>query len=513
LLLLAERLAPTERDVFEILGYEPNCVVREDARERGVWPLPDPCGQCPQELFHSATEFDVFYGGAAGGGKTKALLLEGIKKADKHAGLRVGAFRRTYDELAESFFKELIGINYAEDIGCRWNGTDRELRFPNSSVIRFRYLESVQDATRRQGGEYQLVLIDERTMILPAAVSIVIDERVRSGSNVPVIGIRSASNPGSIGHASVKERYVDATDGGLKTYLDDSGRTVRFIPAKVDDNPHVDAGYKSRLQSIPDPHRRKAMLEGDWDTFAGQFFSEWNRERHVVRPFEIPKQWRRIAGIDWGFAAPWAVEWAAIDGDRRVWLYRELYDTEVGEHDQAKRILTAEGALTTDGKVARLPGERVDVRVADPSMWGRRGDATPIAQVYAGEGCHLLPADNDRVNGWQRVHSYLAEGPACRLHRALGWETCPWLHVFETCVNVIRTLPALPHDDKKPEDVDTDAEDHAPDALRYLLMRLSVPQAAKERKPEPETIQERIDTHLAERIRNKRRRSGAVIGS
>lgn len=491
LLALADALDPPQRDVFAALGYVPT--------QR-------------QGEFHAAGEFDVFYGGAAGGGKTKALLMEGIRHADRHAGLRVGAFRRTYDELAESFFKELILIDYASELGCTWNGTERELRFRNGSVIRFRYLESIQDATRRQGGEYQLVLIDERTMILPAAVSIVVDERVRSGSNVPVIGVRSASNPGSIGHADVKARYVDATDRGATSYVDDFGRSVRYIPARVDDNPHVDAGYKARLESIPDEHRRRAMLDGDWDSFAGQFFSEWRPERHVVKPFAVPAQWRRLAGIDWGFAAPWAVEWAAVDPDRRVWVYRELYDTEVGEHDQARRILQAEGALTADGQRARKPAEVVDLRMADPSMWGRRGDATPIAMVYAAEGASLMPADNDRVNGWQRVHSYLDEGPACPHHRAMGWDTCPWLHVFDNCANLIRTLPALPYDANKAEDVDTDAEDHAADALRYLLMRLAVPHVGREPRKEPVTVQERIDAQLA-RTRRNRRRSAGVVGT
>jgi hypothetical protein len=492
---LAERFAPPPVDVFAELGYVPTA---------------------KQQQFHDAVEWDVLYGGAAGGGKTKAILLDAIRDCVRYPGITIAAFRRTYPELEESLIAELEAIDFAQAVGAgpaRYNTTKHDLRFANGSLIRFRYAETVKDATRRQGSEIQKLIVDERTQVPPGVVEY-LATRLRSGKpNVPVLGIRSGTNPGGIGHADVKANFVDATDNGAHIVTDDRGRSRRFIPAKVGDNPHVNVEYERDLDAIADPHLRAALKDGSWDTFAGQFFAEWSRDRHVVRPFEIPKTWRRIAGVDWGFAAPWAVEWAAIDGDRRVWVYRELYDTEVGEHDQAKRILTAEGALTADGKVARLPGDRIDVRVADPSMWGRRGDATPIAQVYAGEGCHLLPADNDRVNGWQRVHSYLAEGPACRLHRALGWETCPWLHVFETCVNVIRTLPALPHDDKKPEDVDTDAEDHAPDALRYLLMRLSVPQAAKERKPEPETIQERIDTHLAERIRNKRRRSGAVIGS
>jgi len=270
-------------------------------------------GYCPTERqaeFHAATEFDVLYGGAAGGGKTVALLMEGIRQADRWPGLRVGAFRRTYDELAESFFAELIKIDYASDLGCRWNGTEHELRFPNGSVIRFRYLESDRSASRRQGGEYQLVLIDERTLIPPTAVSIVVDERVRSGStSLPVLGVRSASNPGGPGHGSCKARFIDPTLHGARSYCDEHGRTVRFIPAKVADNPHLteaDPGYMARLDAIADPARRAAMRDGSWDSFAGQFFSQWSRDTHVVRPFTIPPSWERYAGIAWGYGAPWS---------------------------------------------------------------------------------------------------------------------------------------------------------------------------------------------------------------
>lgn len=443
--MLADRLDPPEIDVFAILDYQPSP---------------------RQQVFHDATEFDVLYGGAAGGGKTKALLMEGLRACVNHPGIRVGAFRRTFDELAESFFPELASVGYAEDLGARWNGSDRELRFTNGSIIRFRYLETVQDATRRQGGQYQLVLLDERTLIPPDAVSILVDERIRTGSvHVPIIGVRSGTNPGGPGHGQCRDRYIEPTDYGAHPYTDLHGRTVRFVPAKVSDNPHIgraDPGYIRRLDAIPDPARRAAMRDGSWDSFAGQYFEEWDRDRHIVPRFEIPAGWRRLAGIDWGYAAPWAVLWAAVDPDGRAWLYRERYERKVGETDQAKRILADE---------ANEPADRGIARFADPSMWRSNGEGLPIASVYAQNQVALQPANNDRIPGWQRVHSYLAEGPACRHHRALGWESCPRLHVLDaTCPNLVRTLPTLPYDRLKLEDVDTDAEDHAADALRYLLM-------------------------------------------
>jgi hypothetical protein len=194
-------------------------------------------------------------------------------------------------------------------------------------------------------------------------------------------------------------------------------------------------------------------------------FSEWRHDRHTLAPIGLPSSAKRYMSLDWGFTAPWAVVWGAQDEDGRVWIYRELYATQVGEADQAKRILGAEA-----------DDEEVGPRWADDSVFDTRGDAKPIAQVYAENGVHLEKAGKgpgSRIIGWQRIHSMLKEGPACPHHRAQGWETCPMMHVFTTCTELIRTLPTLPHATKgNPEDADTKAEDHAPDALRYLVINI-----------------------------------------
>lgn len=461
----AETLAQV--DVFAKLGYEPICKPRMDARAAGVpeSDLPAPCGQCPQEQFHAATEDDVLYGGAAGGGKTCALCMEGVRAAVRYPGIRVLALRRSYDELAESFFPELARFNWAEAVGGHWNGTERELRFRNGSVIRFRYMESLADATRRQGGAYQLLLVDERTLMTPGVVDVIALERLRTRGNLPVLGVRSSCNPGGPSHGEVLERYIEATEYGAKTVVDENGLTQRFIPAKATDNPYLDAAYHRRLDSIKDPARRAAMRDGAWDQFSGQMFREYRRDRHVLAPVTLPAGWKRFNGVDWGFSKPWAVLWAAVDEDGRVWVYREIYDTLVGESEQALRILGAEG-----------DGERVTTRWADDAMWATRGEAKPIADVYAENGVYLTPAGKgagSRVNGWQRWHSYLAEGPTCPHHRALGWESCPKIHIFDTCPKLVFELKNLPYATTgNPEDADTNAPDHAMDAGRYLLTNL-----------------------------------------
>lgn len=434
------------RDVWAQLGYEPT----------------------PRQLeFHQATEHDVLYGGALGGGKTLALLMDDIADAVHHPGLRIGAFRRTYDELEESFFRELTRIGYAEELGAHWHATARELRFPNRSVIRYRYLETAADASRRQGGQYQKITIDEVTLIDPSAVEVLATERLRSGDRVPVVGVRVSSNPGGIGHGRAHKRYIEATSYGAKVSTDDQERTVRFVPARSTDNPHLDGAYIRNINGITDPKRRAAMVDGNWDTFTGQFFSEWNYDRHVVAPFNVAGIARlRGAGIDYGYRHPYAVLWGALDNDGRLWLYREQYATEVIETDQANRILAAEAAHVD---------EIVNFRVADPSMWAKKGEAPSPADAYLAAGCAIAKGHNERIAGWQRVHSYLAEAPACDLHRAMGWTTCPLLHVFSSLTETVRTLPVAPFDPHGGEDLDTHCDDHLLDGLRYLCMALPAP--------------------------------------
>ena len=433
-----------QASVFDLIGYSPTP---------------------KQWLFHNATEYDVLYGGAASGGKTAALVADDIKDCIRYPGIRIGAYRRTFDELDESFIKQLGQFGFAERLGARWNATAKELRFPNGSLIRYRFAENIIDASKRMGGEYQKISFDERTLFAPGVVDRLI-ERIRTANpNIPVIGIRSGTNPGGPDGAAVKERYVIGTDYGDQVYTDDNEQTVRFIQALVWDNPHINKAYVKTLQAIPDPARRAAMLEGDWDQYDGMVFVQWRRERHVVPAFDVPASWNRYAGIDWGYRNPWAVVWAAVDEDGRAWVYRELYQTEVGEDVQAQTIVELD------------QGEHVIARFADDAMWTGRGAAKSVAQVYADNHCSITPAHKgERVTGWQRVHSYLSDAPACTYHREQGWERCPNLHVLEGAApNLIRTLPALAYDQRKPEDVDTKSEDHAPDALRYLLINLAEP--------------------------------------
>jgi phage terminase large subunit len=452
-------------DAFAVLGFEPTCMPRHAARTRGDLVLPDPCGTCPQEQFFAACEDFVLYGGSAGGGKTCAIVLYAIRACVRHPGIRVLILRRTFDELAESIYPEFAQVGWAAALGARFNKTEKELTFPNGSLIRLRYLDSADDASRRQGGAYQLLLVDELTLMPPGAVDTIAMERLRNAHGIPVLGLRGASNPGGPSHGEVLSRYIEATDYGTKVVTDDNGLTTRFIPARATDNPHLDEAYHRRLDAIPDPVRRSAMRDGNWDHPSGQMFRQVNWDRHTIEPFDVPASWRRYMSVDWGFTKPWGVLWGAVSEDGRCYVTREIYQAQVGEEDQARRILAAEE-----------DGEQIVMRLADDAMFATRGSAMTIADIYAENGVYLTPAGKgagSRVTGWQRIHTYLAEGPACFYHRSLGWATCPMIHFFRSCPKMWWELKNLPYATKgNTEDANSEAPDHLCDALRYWLVNL-----------------------------------------
>jgi hypothetical protein len=439
-----ERLANI--DVFAALGFTPN-----PGPQTRFLELPD-------------DNIDVLYGGAAGGSKSTSLLMYTLRACIRYPGLQAFWFRRSFPELEHSVLRLLARYAYGAAVGCRWRSDKYELSFSNGSALAFAHAKNVQEASAFLSAEINLLIIDERTTLLPDVVDLLYT-RVRSGApGVPCLGIRSATNPGEIGHSRVLAEYIEPTRHGETELTDANQRRRVFIQARATDTPQLGDEYIRNLAGLPEKLRR-AYLEGDWSVFAGQAFGEWRYDRHVIAPFAIPDTWKRYNGIDGGYRAPWCVLWGAEDPDGRLWLYREIYSPGVGETEQARRILAAESA-----------DEHVAVRYADDSMWAVSGESRPSAALYAEAGVHLTPAGKgpgSRVTRVRRTRTYLAEAPACPHHRAMGWPSCPLVHVFPQCENLIRTLPTLPHASTgDPEDVDTHAEDHAYDAMSYLLVNL-----------------------------------------
>lgn len=477
LLAALDILDPPEQDVFGALGFEPLCKPRVLARLNGVpeHALPPLCGQCPQERFLALPDenLDVLYGGAGGGSKSFGLFAYVIRACIRFPGLQAFWFRQTFPQLNQSVLRTLARYGYCKKLGARWNGSNYELRFPGGSILTFAHAKNLQEASALSSAEINLLVIDERTLMLPEVVGFLYT-RVRSGVvDVPCLGIRSGSNPGYVGHQVVKEGWVDATDYGKQEVIDTAGRRRIFIPAKVTDNPYV-KDYGKTLEGIEDPDLRRRILDGDWSVMPNQAFPDWRPHRIIIPAFDLPESWQRFGGMDYGWTAPSVFLAAAKDNDGRLWFYREITMRQTPEREQARTILAA--------------APEVRYIAGDPAMWGKAGSALPPAVQMITEGLPLEKADNDRLGGKSRIHTYLSEAPACAYHRQLGWDTCPMLHVLDgSCPELATTMPSLPRDPRRPEDVDTNANDHYYDGARYLALSIGGgPEFYIEPDPDPD---------------------------
>jgi hypothetical protein len=323
--------------------------------------------------------------------------------------------------------------------------------------ISFRNLD---DPAKYASTEFAAIYVDELTKN-PREVFDALRFRGR-WPGVDLAPFVAASNPGSVGHGWVKKLWLDRDFSGDDKQLvtgpqgEDWSDRFMFVPAKAGENPHLSEDYWETLWSLPKV-MREAMLEGNWDIFAGMAFSIWNPDVHVVKSHKLPEKWDRWRATDYGFADPYCCLWFARNPeDTEVHVYREHYAKELTAHAQAINI---KGASR---------GESILLTAADPSMWHRRSSAIgdTVAEDYRRAGVDLMRANNDRLTGINRVRQYLdyKSLPNGRMIKP------PRLRIHDSCTNLIRTLPQLPYDEKRVEDVDTHAEDHAYDTLRYGLM-------------------------------------------
>ena len=412
----------------------------------------------PQTEFLASSEREVFYGGARGGGKSYAMLVDPLRYChkQKHRALLI---RRTMPELRDL-------INHSQQLypkaypGAKWREQEKEWKFPSGARIEFGYAENLTDVLRYQGQSYTWIGIDELPQYPNEDIYNFLRSSLRSvDPNIPVY-MRATGNPGNVGSMWVKEMFVDPAPANtkfeieIKTPVGVKKITRRYIPAKLQDNPYLmqTDDYYAMLASLPEV-QRKQFLEGNWEAFENSSFPEFSKEIHVVKPFDIPRNWMRFRAADWGYSSPACCLWFAIDFDNNIFVYRELYTQKITADIFARKVLEAE------------QGEYIRYGVLDSSTWARRGDIGPsIAETMIQEGCRWRPSDRSpksRVAGKLELHKRL------RPDETTGY---PTMFFFENCTNLIRTLPMLPVDKNNPEDVDTHAEDHAYDALRYGCM-------------------------------------------
>ena len=436
--------------------------------------------QPKQRRFMARPEFEALYGGAAGGGKSDALVIEALRQV--HIPYYKGLIlRKTYPQLAELIDKSLNYYPRAYP-GARYNGGSHTWTFPSGAKILFGNLQHAKDKIKYQGQAYDFIAFDELTHFTYEEYSYLFS-RCRPNGPGTRCYVRSTANPGNIGHGWVKARFITAAPPGTTiceevTWKDPAGqehkgqRTRIFIPSSVFDNQALlrnDPGYVERLAGMPEKER-EALLYGNWDSFEGQVFTEWKDDpahyedrkgTHVIRPFRIPKSWTVWRGFDWGYSRPFSVGWYGVDHEGRMYRLRELYGCtgtpNVGVQWEPGKV--AREIKRIEAEDPNLKGRKI-FGVGAPAIWASSGTES-IGALMERERVYFEKGDHSRIDGKMQVHHRLA----------FDGEGVPMLYVFDTCKHFIRTVPALVYDETDVEDVDTDGEDHIYDELRYVCMK------------------------------------------
>lgn len=415
-----------------------------------------------QREFFNASATEILYGGAAGGGKSYGQVLDAMLYALKYPGSKQLILRRTFPELDKSIIRTALMI-YPKEI-YKFSQATRTGRFVNGSLIDFGYCEAENDVLRYQGLEYDVIRFDELTHFTEFQY-LYLMSRLRGANDYPKM-MKSSTNPGNVGHAWVKARFIDpAPAGEIFEVATPGGGTItrQYIKATVFDNVFLmekDPAYVDRLKALPEK-QRKALLEGNWNIFDGVRFTSFDEDVHVIDPFELPRGWRRYRAIDYGLDRL-SCHWFAVDSDRNVYCYKELSVPDLIISDACRAIKD-------------MTDEEIYATLAPPDLWSRdQVTGKSRAMQFADFGVPLLKVSNDRAAGWAAVDELLkTESGRAKLK------------IFRNCRELIRTLPQLQIDPKKPDDVMTEPHEltHDPDSLRYFAVFHTRPAELQEETP------------------------------
>ncbi len=432
-----------------------------------------------QQLLHSAIARQIFYGGAAGGGKSKALRWDGAAFCLRNPGCLAVLFRRTQKQLENNHIFQ-IRNEFPKEIG-RFNETRRRFEFINGSVLAFQHCEHRNDLGDIQGWEIHWAGLDEAALFEPEMIAF-IKSRMRLGSWKPtdpedakrLPRLALGSNPGGPAHTYLKNTFIKAAPPETLFYDDtmkdpynpeDKGWTSIFIPARMTDNTYLDMGYAAAFSHLP-VWQQKQLVEGDWDAVPGAFFECWSK-KNVIEPFEAPANWLRFQAMDWGFATPFSIgEYVVSDGEPvvnkageevsypegamiRVWeWYGGLKGFGNGNTGLRK------DATTVAEELKQMRPHKINYRVADESIW--RVDSGPsVGEKFARAKVTWNPADRERIPGWQEMYRRIDGG---------------MFYVTKNCTAAIQAIPQAMADENKPEDCLKEGEDHVCDEIRYACM-------------------------------------------
>lgn len=444
-----------------------------------------------QVLFLSSPFWETAIEGNRGGGKTQVLLADfaqhcGPKRAEGHlAGYgpawRGILFRRTFPELEDVIAKTKAMLPRIFP-GAEYNIVNHTWKWPTGEELLLRHMRSIADYDDYHGHEYPFISWEELGTYASPACYDAMKSCSRSATLDMPRKVRATFNPAGVGHNWLKARFIDPAPAGVPIRDEHGNLRVRIHSDLAENKPLLaaDPDYRQKIAAAAagSEHKLKAWLEGDWDIVAGGMFDDvFDQRRHVLAPFALPESWRMFRAFDWGSSKPFSVGWWAItDGsslpDGRPiprgsfvrfaeWYGWNGSEPNVGlrmpDVDIARGILEREKAMKIHDRVVAGPADSA-IFFAEP---GKRS----IADAMADEGVAFIPADKrpgSRKSGWEVMRRLLSSAMTDQPED-------PGLYVVETCRQWLRTVPVAPRDEKDPDDLDTDAEDHAADESRYAV--------------------------------------------
>lgn len=418
-----------------------------------------------QEKFIKSDAFETLFGGAAGGGKSYGQLVDALLYALKYPKSKQIIFRSTFADLEKSLIRVSLDI-YPLSI-ADYNSSKHTWKFNNGSIIDFGYIQYEKDVYQYQSAEYDVIRFDELTHFTEFMYTYMIS-RCRGANTYPK-RIKSSTNPGGVGHAWVKERFIDIGEPNVihNCKLETGEEVTRiFIPSLVTDNKFMleyDTDYIKRLDALPEKER-KALKYGDWDIYDGMFFPEFKRSIHLVEPFKIPDNWNRYIAMDYGLDM-FAVLFVAIDTKGKAYVYNEIHKPN---------LIVSEAVQTLKSYMRQNKYKYI---YAPPDLWNRNRDTgKSTAELFWEGGVDLTKASNNRIAGWLNVKEWLRVKKVRHEQTGELYEDSD-LKIFSNCLNLIKYLPQLQHDEKEPNDVATEPHEptHITDALRYFCVSRTAP--------------------------------------
>lgn len=413
-----------------------------------------------QKEFCLATNKYICYGGARGGGKSHVSRIKMCLLALNYSGIQILLLRRTLAELRENHVLQLQKL--LKDIAVYKEST-KEFLFPNGSRIKLGYCDNEKDVLQYQGQAYEVIVLEEATHFTEFQFQTLTESNRMSGNMKEPFNPRMyfTCNPGGVGHLWVKRLFIDR-DYTPTENPDD----YKFIPSLVFENKYImehDPNYVKVLENLPED-RKQAMLYGNWDIFDGQFFREFKRSVHVIEPFQISEHWNRYIAMDYGLDM-FAVLFIAIDTKGKAYVYNEIHKPN---------LIVSEARQTLKSIMRHYKYKYI---YAPPDLWNRNRDTgKSTAELFWEGGIDLTKASNNRIAGWLNVKEWLKVRKVRNEQTGELYEDSD-LKIFSNCVNLIKYLPQLQHDEKEPNDAATEPHEptHITDALRYFCVSRTAP--------------------------------------